>query len=319
MGLFSGILGTLGGLIPGLGPIGGAIGSAVGGLFDSEEAEEGVRDQNNANAQQAAIARQFNAEQAELNRSFQSKETGISRDFNSAEAAKSREWSERMSGSSYQRAMEDMAKAGLNPMLAVSQGGAATPGAASASAGAPSGSSASGVAARMENSKAAGLEQSIALKRLANETNVSESQAAVNRASAEKIAAETVNVPTTGANIAASTTKMQNEVREIDERIGLIAEQTRNEYHRGLLLKAQEALARTEENVKYGQLDVQEATIALDKARTLVENMTLAHKRLDLDRAKAESKFYGSDVGESSAMVKFIAELLRTLSIVNRR
>lgn len=46
---------------------------------------------------------------------------------NVALARENRDWSESMSNSAYQRAMADMRKAGLNPMLAYSQGGASTP------------------------------------------------------------------------------------------------------------------------------------------------------------------------------------------------
>lgn len=55
--------------------------------------------------------------------------------YNSAEAAANRAWQERMSSTAYQRATEDMKKAGINPILAAQQGGASTPGGAQGSIG----------------------------------------------------------------------------------------------------------------------------------------------------------------------------------------
>lgn len=53
--------------------------------------------------------------------------------FNAQEAQKSRDWQERMSNTAYQRAMQDMRAAGLNPILAANLGGASTPGGATGS------------------------------------------------------------------------------------------------------------------------------------------------------------------------------------------
>lgn len=74
----------------------------------------------------------------QINRNFNSAEAQLNRDFQASEAAKQREWYTELSNSAYQRSVADMQAAGINPILAYSQGGAA-----SATSSVPTGSAAS--------------------------------------------------------------------------------------------------------------------------------------------------------------------------------
>lgn len=98
-----------------------------------------MRETNERSRYDAAVA--WDRQQALYNQTagFNASQADLARGFNALEAAKSRDWTQQMSNTAYQRAMSDMRSAGLNPILAYSQGGASS----------PSGPAASGSAASM--------------------------------------------------------------------------------------------------------------------------------------------------------------------------
>lgn len=102
----------------------GAIG-AVGGMASSAI-------QGGFNLYSQYKQNQFNAQQAQIDREFQS-----------LEAQKNRDWQEQMSNTAYQRGVADMEKAGINPAMAMANGGATTPSGATASGSRASGSATS--------------------------------------------------------------------------------------------------------------------------------------------------------------------------------
>lgn len=64
---------------------------------------------------------------AEVARNFQEYQMGRAMTFNRKEAMMNRQWQTEMSNSQWQRAVKDMKKAGINPMLAFMKGGAGVP------------------------------------------------------------------------------------------------------------------------------------------------------------------------------------------------
>lgn len=242
MGLWSAI-GTVAGAYFG-GPAGASIGGAIGGAIDGNQAkkdgEEGVEQQNA---------------------------------LNSAEAAKSRAWQEEMRNTAYQSTTADMRKAGLNPMMAFSQGATATPGAPAT--------------ARMENIKQGASQtalNSVQAQNVIADTNNK-------RAQAEQIETQTALMKAQEKNTSAQTDKTRAETGNIEATLPKINQeiknlklQARTEEERVILTREQQILTTIQQDLAKGQITKQEA-------ETKTQNVITTLKRLEVPGAKNLADF----------------------------
>lgn len=104
--------------------------SAANNIADNISRISGITSANNA----------WSAQQAQELRKWQEEQTEKAMKYNSQEAKANRSWQEFMSNTAHQREIEDLKRAGLNPVLSVMGGnGASVTSGATASSSAPSG------------------------------------------------------------------------------------------------------------------------------------------------------------------------------------
>lgn len=248
---FKGFVKNLVGEIPIIGP-------AIKGGYEDYQAERSAEKQNEQNIALQRENNAFNAQQAEINRTFQAGQQEDSQQFNSAQAAESRTWQEQMSNTQYQRAIGDMQAAGINPMLAVSQGGAGTPSGATASSGMSSGSQASaGGLARVNNV----YESVINTAKTAAEVRNTEKTGDLIEAQTRKTEQDTITGRYSAAEIERRTEKIGHEINQLQAQIRKLEEETKTEAQRRVLVIADQEL-------RVVQTDLENKRISFVEAQT---------------------------------------------------
>lgn len=213
--------------------------------------------------------------------------------FNAAQAQKQMDFQERMSGSAYQRAVQDMKSAGLNPMLAYSQGGASSPSGAAGSAVQP---------APMQNTALAGMSAAAQVASTMNtqaNTRVQESQAKVNEVEARLKEQDIQKSISSSGHLDALKDQVRQEMKSFEDRWEKIKNELglkRNEYYTSdAMRRMAEGKGGLEHHVEIEKLTAEAARI---KAQAELY-------KLDIPRAINDAAFERTAAGKSRPYVEF--------------
>lgn len=229
-------MGFMSGLLSAAAPIAGAAiggpwGAAIGASLSGVASAKGASDANKQQMQMANNQMEFNAAEAEKNREFQTNQRATA----------------------YQTAVKDLQAAGLNPMLAYANGGAAnTSGAQASYSNVP----------HIDNKVAAALTASAQQAQIENtqaQTAKTKADTAVSQALARKTEAEIGYTTNSTAKVGAETENIKAGLEEIQARISELRTRSSSNQASTFLKTAQESLALTQARLEAGRISLVEA------------------------------------------------------------
>jgi len=220
--------------------------------------------------------------------------TAMTNRSNKKQAESQTEFQRDMSNTAYQRQVADMQAAGISPVLSAKMGGASTPVGAKAEIENPVGPAVASAGQAM------GVMTGLA------QIEQSKASAQQSIAAAKKLESETMDETLNSALLAARIRKEQG-LGDSAKARGYVDDSLRAyEIQRGIA------------NAESAQSAAQLARASWqDRARDVKFGADL--KGLDINRAKAESKFWGSDFGDVSPFLRDILQVFRTFSAVSGR
>lgn len=289
--------------------------------FAANRAYASQMETNAANLAAMREQMSFNASEAEKQRAFSSGEAFQAYGRNLAEANNARAFSQYMSDTQWQRAVGDLEKAGLNPMLAYSKGGNAfsTPGFATSPAASGASASAGGLS-RAENAAQAAIgafatasqakKTLLELDQVQALTDEVRARTSVHRATESQLRAETDFTvgPRTAltsaqtANVSEDTAVKTQQITESLARVDRIAEQNQLTRAEVAHIKVQTLnAALTGEKLK--------VEIRNEKAIAQLHELQIPHMK---NMSAAESTWFKEKVSP------FLPDFLRGSSILQR-